>query len=492
MSLEHYGANNLTLNAAALAAITSSEGNLFVDGDQHPLTPAQTILKRLQERRTDAALTAEQQALIATTSANYATLSAGEISDTSLLNDLNQSLQLQQLDQALYTLQFPDLATPLSVVETQLKAIISKLEDDFASYTSNNNFLTPDLLFDVYVSWLSDRLTASAAPSELEQIFLEESVQQQLMALASEFPTLFPAYFPAGDTTNINNVTDTIAETPLTVQARNFIDLSLLENSYSSIANLSQQWITSLSDQESKQPGSLSADQQALLTADLSATTDAMVFLEELRSEMADAVASRYDRLTLSSEFSLTDIQYLDDTDTSWISIYSAASGQTLMAPGWISVSIDPGLTTNLTPTDPTQPQVTDTDTTEPPLLSSTSTLSSDEPLLSSDQDVSIAVSTPTVNRDASAITYTFTRSGDTTGTTRLIAKTVGETADLVPSFLAEVVFQPGELRQTIAVLLNPQSELERQSSTWRSLFSWISLSSPSRPVARAAAPPMR
>lgn len=106
ISLENYGANNLTLNAAALAAITSSEGTLFVDGDQHPLTPAQTILKRLQERRTNASLTAEQQALIATTSANYATLSAGVISDTSLLQDLSQSLQLQQLDQALYSLQF--------------------------------------------------------------------------------------------------------------------------------------------------------------------------------------------------------------------------------------------------------------------------------------------------------------------------------------------------------------------------------------------------
>ncbi len=469
VSLEHYGANNLILNAAALAAITSSEGNLFVDGDQHPLTPAQTILKRLQEYRTDAALTAEQQALIATTSANYATLSAGVISDTSLLKDLNQSLQLQELDQALYALQFPDQATPLSVVETQLNAIISKLADDFASYTSNNLFLTPVALSNAYDSWLSERRTASdtsdsAAPSELEQIFLEDSVQQQLNTLASEFPTLFPAYFPAGDTTN----TDSRQEPPLTVQARNFIDLSLLvENSYSSIADLSQQWITSLREQNSEQPGSLSADQQALLTADLSATTDAMVFLEELRSEMADAVASRYDRVTLSSEFSLSDIQYLDDTDTSWISFYSAASGQTLMAPGWISVSIDPGLTTNLTPTDPTQPQVTDADTTEPPLLSSTPTLSSDELLLSSNQDISIAASTPTVNRDASSITYTFTRSGDTTGTTRLIAKTVGDTADLVPPFHAEVVFQPGELRQTIAVPLNPQSELERQSSTW-------------------------
>ena len=67
------------------------------------------------------------------------------------------------------------------------------------------------------------------------------------------------------------------------------------------------------------------------------------------------AVASRYDRVTLSSEFSLADIQYLDDS--SWISIYSAASGQTLMAPGWISVSIDPYLTTTLTPSDPTRPQ---------------------------------------------------------------------------------------------------------------------------------------
>ncbi|MEB3277183.1 MAG: LamG-like jellyroll fold domain-containing protein [Cyanobacteriota bacterium] len=448
--LSNYGANAVTLNAAAVRAI-SGNGSLMIDGDLQTTTPLENVAEALALRLK----------ALDTSSGGYKALVdfASRLlvfnfsnADLSLIPNLLIDSQRDHLFDQLRAFAGDTGPRPLAALRTRLELIeaaapsvidsngditikVPDLVSDFIDSFSQSLAFTHSSILDAYQEWF--QTLAFRSPETFALLGSQQLAD--LIALPASWRAAYPTYFN----------TDGTATPPADLAFERFLDSP---NAPASISEAYQVW--------------LSSNAAAYSAAQLPPSSDPRH--NELRSQLSDlqamegsllqSVLNTFDSLRLSAEFSLTAADITVGSAT--VNEYSAYGGSVrLLVPDSIAVLMDAAVPSTLTPTPPTRssaslPTPSNTNLEADPTtgISTTAAPVAVTASPSSYADLRITASEPVLSDDGRFLVFSLHRSGHLDDTTRLLANTDGYIADAVPSYQGQVVFSPGETTQQLRI----------------------------------------
>ena len=438
-----FGANQLTLNARAAAAITSGGGTLIFDGDLQTEKPAVVLVRALNARlQTLDPVSAEYDALL-DVATRYSGFSFG-LSDLSMLpvvvRDVQRDLvfdHLRSLTNQTNQRPLADLLDRLNAIDTDRKLGLGL---DLLTVYAQRLAFTPASALAAYEAWLAD------LPAALPDTFALLSAQQKtdLTALPQAWRNTYSAYFP------------TAGEPVPAVLAFEGL-LNSTANPASTAAEAYSQWLAGGAASTYNLPASSDSRQVELLRL--------LQSLDALAPALIEEVISSFDSVRLSTEFSLANADLPAGSEA--FSEYVAAGGSVrLLIPEWMAVVIDPSVPTELIPTPPTKSSSSSAagpnTNLEAPLISTSAP--STEARTSTRADLRISVGESHPSSDGRALEFILTRSGHLSETSRVQVNTEGYVADLVASVQGQVVFAPGVVSQTVLIPLMANLPQEQQA----------------------------
>lgn len=438
-----FGANQLTLNARAAAAITSGGGTLIFDGDLQTEKPAVVLVRALNARlQTLDPVSAEYDALL-DVATRYGGFSFG-LSDLSMLpvvvRDVQRDLvfdHLRSLTNQTNQRPLADLLDRLNAIDTDRKLGLGL---DLLTVFAQRLAFTPASALAAYEAWLAD------LPAALPDTFALLSAQQKtdLTALPQAWRNTYSAYFPTGS----EPVPAVLAFEGL---------LNSIANPASTAAEAYSQWLAGGAASTYNLPTSSDSRQVELLRL--------LHSLDALAPALIEEVISSFDSVRLSTEFSLANADLPAGSEA--FSEYVAAGGSVrLLIPEWMAVVIDPSVPTELIPTPPTKSSSSSAagpnTNLEAPLISTSAP--STEARTSTRADLRISVGESHPSSDGRALEFTLTRSGYLSETSRVQVSTEGYVADLVASVQGQVVFAPGVVSQKVLIPLMANLPQEQQA----------------------------
>lgn len=435
-----FGANQLTLNARAAAAITSGGGTLILDGDLQTEKPAVVMMRALNYKleKLDP-VTAEYDALL-DVATRYSGFSFG-LSDLSMLpvvvRDVQRDVIFDRLRPLTEKRPLSDLLDRLNAIDTDRKLGLGL---DFLTLFAQRLAFTPTSAHAAYGVWLAD------LPAALPDTFalLTEQQKANLAALPQAWRATYPAYFPAGSE-------------PVPADLGFERALATAANPAATLADAYSQWLAGTGTSSYALPAASDSSQVELLRL--------LNSLETLAPALIEEVTSSFDSVRLSTEFSLANADLPAGSEA--FSEYVAAGGSVrLLIPEWMAVLIDPTVPTELIPTPPTKSSSSSTPGPETNLDSPLDTVSVPSTMAraSTRDDLRISVGESRPSSDGRALEFTLTRSGYLSETSRVQVSTEGYVADLVASVQGQVVFAPGVVSQKVLIPLMANLPQEQQA----------------------------
>jgi hypothetical protein len=432
-----YGANLITLNAAAARAM-SDKGELFINGDLRSETAANLLTAALSQQIDGLPEGAPLRQPLREIGSRFASFSFGQ-SDLSMVSVVSRDVQLdlvfdqlrrfngepsqRPLDDLLGRLDAIDAATPLQPGQSSAGV---ELGFAFLQPFSQNLAFTPVSALVAYQAWLE------ALPELEPERYSLLSAQQRndLAALPGLWRSAYPSYFNAN------------GQAPAALAFERSLSGS------GTIAEAYRQWLSSVGVGTYRLPASSDAGQKALL--------DQLSDLANTAQELLNQVLASGDALRLSTEFALinSDVQL----DSRAFSEYAASGGSvSVLVPEWMAVLIDPSVPTTLIPTPATQSSRNPNAMPGTSLESEQATLRA--PVVTaaapgSRDNLRINVSESSRSDDGRSLIFTLSRSGYLAETSRVAFNTLGYVADLVPSVQGQVVFAPGVTSQEVRIPL--------------------------------------
>lgn len=435
-----FGANQLTLNARAAAAITSGGGTLILDGDLQTEKPAVVMMRALNYKleKLDP-VTAEYDALL-DVATRYSGFSFG-LSDLSMLpvvvRDVQRDVIFDRLRRPTEKRPLSDLLDRLNAIDTDRKLGLGL---DFLTLFAQRLAFTPTSAHAAYGVWLAD------LPAALPDTFalLTEQQKANLAALPQAWRATYPAYFPAGSE-------------PVPADMGFERALATAANPAATLADAYSQWLAGTGTSSYAMPAASDSSQVELLRL--------LNSLETLAPALIEEVTSSFDSVRLSTEFSLANADLPAGSEA--FGEYVAAGGSVrLLIPEWMAVLIDPTVPTELIATPPTKPSSSSPPGPETNLDSPLDTVSVPSTMAraSTRDDLRISVGESRPSSDGRALEFTLTRSGYLSETSRVQVSTEGYVADLVASVQGQVVFAPGVVSQKVLIPLMANLPQEQQA----------------------------
>ena len=473
--LNDYGANALTLNAAAVRAL-SSNGTLTIDGDLQSDTPLQHLANTLAQRLN--ALDANSGSFKAL--ADFASrLLAFNFSsaDLSIIPALLIDSQRDHAFDQLRAVAGDTSPRPLAALRTRLEAIeaaappvsdskgditisVPDLVTDFVDTFSQVLAFTHSSILDAYQEWFQ------TLPLRSPETFVLLGNQQlaDLIALPASWRAAYPAYFN----------TDSTATPPADLAFERFLDSP---NAPASISDAYKAWLRNATASSAAQlPPSTDPRHNDLLSQ--------LSELEAVGPSLIQGVLASFDSLRLSTEFSLAAADVVIGSAS--INEYTAYGGSVrLLVPDSIAVVMDPAVSTTLIPTPPTRssasltPQSGTNLEADPAWLTTTAASAPTATAAASYENLRISVSEPQLSDDGGFLVFSLHRSGFLDQTTRLFVNTNGYINDSIPSLQGQVVFLPGVSTQQVLVprMQQLQDELNTHNPYDKNLSQEVSLS---------------
>ena len=438
-----FGANQLTLNARAAAAITSGGGTLIFDGDLQTEKPAVVLVRAINTRlQALDPVSAEYDALL-DVATRYSGFSFG-LSDLSMLpvvvRDVQRDLvfdSLRALTNQIEKRPLTDLLDRLNAIDTDRKLGLGL---DFLTVFAQRLAFSPVSALEAYEAWLAD------LPKAVPDAYVLLSAQQKtdLAALPQAWRSTYAPFFPANGET-----------IPAVLAFERFLNSGA--NPAATAAEAFTTWLANGSASIYNLPASNDSRQVQLVRL--------LNSLDALTPALVKEVMSSFDSVRLSTEFSLANADLPAGSEA--FSEYVAAGGSVrLLIPEWMAVVIDPTVPTELIPTPATTSSsstTTGANTNLEAPLASTSAPST-EARTSTRADLRISVGESRPSSDGRALEFTLTRSGHLSETSRVQVNTEGYVADLVSSMQGQVVFAPGVVSQKVLIPLMANLPQEQQA----------------------------
>jgi len=438
-----FGANQLTLNARAAAAITSGGGTLIFDGDLQTEKPAVVLIRAINTRlQALDPVSAEYDALL-DVATRYSGFSFG-LSDLSMLPVVVRDVQrdlvfdtLRALTNQIEKRPLTDLLDRLNAIDTDRKLGLGL---DFLTVFAQRLAFSPVSALEAYEAWLAD------LPKAVPDAYVLISAQQKtdLAALPQAWRSTYAPFFPANGET-----------IPAVLAFERFLNSGA--NPGSTAADAFTTWLANDDASIYNLPASNDSRQVQLVRL--------LNSLDSLTPALVKEVISSFDSVRLSTEFSLANADLPAGSEA--FSEYVAAGGSVrLLIPEWMAVVIDPTVPTELIPTPPTTSSSSTTTSAntnlEAPLASAS--VPSTEARTSTRADLRISVGESRPSSDGRALEFTLTRSGHLSETSRVQVNTEGYVADLVASVQGQVVFAPGVVSQKVLIPLMANLPQEQQA----------------------------
>ena len=438
-----FGANHLTLNARAAAAITSGGGTLIFDGDLQTEKPAVVLLRAMNTRLQALDPVSKEYDALFDVATRYSGFSFG-LSDLSMVPVVVRDVQRDLIFDTLRTLTnqtdprpLTDLLDRINAIDTDRKLALGL---DFLTVFAQRLAFSPATALEAYEAWLAD------LPKAVPDAFALLSAQQKtaLADLPQAWRSTYAPYFPASGVT----IPAVLAferflangANPAATAAEDFT--TWLANGAASIYNL---------------PPTSDSRQVELLRL--------LNSLDALAPALVKEVISSFDSVRLSTEFSLANADLPAGSEA--FSEYVAAGGSVrLLIPEWMAVVIDPTVPTELIPTPATKSSSSNAagpnTNLDAPLTNTSAPATEARTTTRADLRISVGESRP--SSDGRALEFTLTRSGHLSETSRVQVNTEGYVADLVASVQGQVVFAPGVVSQKVLIPLMANLPQEQQA----------------------------
>jgi hypothetical protein len=438
-----FGANQLTLNARAAAAITRGGGTLIFDGDLQTEKPAVVLIRAINTRlQALDPVSAEYDALL-DVATRYSGFSFG-LSDLSMVPVVVRDVQRDLIFDTLRTLTNQTDPRPLTDLLDRINAIdIDRklaLGLDFLTVFAQRLAFSPATALEAYEAWLAD------LPKAVPDAFALLSAQQKtaLADLPQAWRSTYAPYFPASGVT-----------IPAVLAFERF--LANGANPAATAADAFTTWLANGAASIYNLPPTSDSRQVELLRL--------LNSLDALAPALVKEVISSFDSVRLSTEFSLANADLPAGSEA--FSEYVAAGGSVrLLIPEWMAVVIDPTVPTELIPTPATKSSSSNAagpnTNLDAPLANTSAPATEARTTTRADLRISVGESRP--SSDGRALEFTLTRSGHLSETSRVQVNTEGYVADLVASVQGQVVFAPGVVSQKVLIPLMANLPQEQQA----------------------------